>query len=38
MTNIRDYVESLEGVKAYYERADAIKEPHVAIWMAAIKY
>lgn len=38
MTNIREYVESLEGVKAYYERPNAIKEPHVAIWMAAINF
>lgn len=38
MTNIREHVESLPGVKAYYERPDAVKEPHVAIWMSAIKY
>lgn len=38
MTNIREYVENLEGVKAYYERSDAIKEPHLANWFSVIKY
>ncbi len=38
MAKVREHVESLEGVKAYYNRPNAINEPHVAIWMSAIKY
>lgn len=36
--NVRENVENLDGVKKYYERQDAIKEPHVPEWMAVIKF
>lgn len=38
VTNVRENVESLEGVKKYYERQDAIKVPHVPEWIGVIKF